>query len=201
MTAARPRKPSLRSIAARNALVVENYALAFWVIERIEWLPSVISLGREEAENHAVDALIRAAELWDESFGTRFSTYAVMSIRRRVLSAAGKRFRRFNNDDGTEEWRCPERRLIETETDLPLDRYGEPEIPVEDDTDRDGLLDLPAALREIPDREYTVLMYRHRDGLTHREIGERMEISPARARQLEGAGLKRLRLLMKGATT
>jgi RNA polymerase sigma factor (sigma-70 family) len=86
----RPQHPSRRSIEERNALVLEHRRLPAWVYRKLRrrWWP-VARLGYDDATQAGFLALIRAAELWQPQRG-RFTTYAVTSIRRRMLQEAAK---------------------------------------------------------------------------------------------------------------
>lgn len=71
-------KPPLRSIEERNALVVKNIGLVYRMVRRSRGLP-VVAVDFEEAIGRGTEALIRAAELWDEERAA-FSTYATRAI-------------------------------------------------------------------------------------------------------------------------
>lgn len=81
----RDRHPAIRGAAERNALAEANTGLVGYTIQR---LLRGGRLGAEEFEDAVQDGmlgLLRAAELWDESRGVKFSTYAVYWIRQAVL--------------------------------------------------------------------------------------------------------------------
>jgi RNA polymerase sigma factor (sigma-70 family) len=76
------RRPSLRSVDERNRLVEANLRLVPWCVKR--WFPTT----DEDAFQDRVQAgnlgLIRAAELFDEGKGIKFSTYAVNWIKQAI---------------------------------------------------------------------------------------------------------------------
>jgi RNA polymerase sigma factor (sigma-70 family) len=86
----RQRHPSKRSVEERNALVLEHRCLPAWVYQQLRrrWGP-VARLGYDDATQAGFLALIRAADLWQPQRG-KFTTYAVTSIRRRMLQEATK---------------------------------------------------------------------------------------------------------------
>lgn len=74
-------KPALRGIPERNKLVEANRGLIGKVVSKLP--PFVIKCygSEEDACQEAIIPLIRAAELWNESSGYKFSTYACLCIR------------------------------------------------------------------------------------------------------------------------
>src|SRR5262245_31369910 len=77
-------RPPLRDHEARNAMVVQHLDLVHWVVSRMfprqpwRW-PDLKQAG--------FLGLVRACELFDESRGWRFGTYATWWIRQAVLRA------------------------------------------------------------------------------------------------------------------
>lgn len=75
------RKAQKGDTEARNALVMRNTGLVYQVVNRLH----VGERMEDDAIQMGMMALMRAVELFDVNYGTRFSTYACNSIRRRVL--------------------------------------------------------------------------------------------------------------------
>ncbi len=88
----RPPTPAARGVKERNRLVEQWAALVPWVLIRLRHDP-LVRRYRHDCESAAYLALLRAAELWREGGGAAFNTYAVVSIRRRVMQAAARQAR------------------------------------------------------------------------------------------------------------
>jgi len=58
---------------------------------------------------------------------------------------------------------------------------------------RPGNSDIWSLVEQLPEKQSTALLLRYRGGLSHREVGEVMEISESAARRNSFEGLKRLR--------
>lgn len=81
------RKPALRDSESRNRLIEANVGLVHVTATRLARRhESQVNAagGRDELVSAGLDALMRAAELFDESKGFRFSTYAVRAIETRM---------------------------------------------------------------------------------------------------------------------
>lgn len=90
-----PPRPSLRSIEERNKLVMENLDLPRRVIiSRITIVSRLFrNLGFEDAIQVGLQALIRAAELYDENkqkMKKGFGIYAARAIRRAIITEMKK---------------------------------------------------------------------------------------------------------------
>jgi RNA polymerase sigma factor (sigma-70 family) len=73
------KKPSLLSVADRNALVEQWLFLPARVFRSLSHIPRVRTMGKDEAEQIGFVAMIRAAELWDDR-REKFVTYAYRCI-------------------------------------------------------------------------------------------------------------------------
>lgn len=94
--------------AEQRQLVESNLRIPPWVVRRwYGWLGQEI----EEADEAAIDGLIRAAQKFDPSLGFKFSTYATRGCRQQVSRWLSNRRKRLNpliplfaqNEDG-EDW-------------------------------------------------------------------------------------------------
>lgn len=76
------RHATRRTGAERDALIVEWRFLPRWVVTKMMGTthPAIRRLGPEDAEGAGMFGLIRAAELWNETRGVLFKTYAVHCI-------------------------------------------------------------------------------------------------------------------------
>lgn len=86
------RKPSVRSKAERNALVVQHLDLVPWAIyekrPRLRGLARL--LGHQDAIQVGNVGLIRAAELWKKRAGMSFPGYATKYVRWSLITEANK---------------------------------------------------------------------------------------------------------------
>jgi RNA polymerase sigma factor (sigma-70 family) len=164
--------PSRRNIEERNELVLEHQRLPAWVFNKLRrrWWP-VARLGFDDATQAGFLALIRAAELWQPERGP-FSTYAVTSIRRKMLNEALK-----------PELRCE--RLPEDEG-LPERPAAEPLSASECQRVRAAVAALPAHLRAVV--EGWVM-----EGQPNRVTGLALGVSRQRVHQLRREALADLR--------
>jgi hypothetical protein len=94
-----PKHPALRDEAARNQLVEQWHGLPRYVAGALCRSPSIRRVIRCESDFDDLAAaghlpLLRAAELWDETCGVKFVTYACASIRLRMFRYLGVRFSR-----------------------------------------------------------------------------------------------------------
>src|ERR1700693_2588887 len=81
-----------RGVDERNALIVANLKLVPWAIfeKRPRLRRQAKVIGYRDVISIGYDALLRAAELWNEEKGT-FSNYAIKCIRWRVVGAVTRR--------------------------------------------------------------------------------------------------------------
>lgn len=82
--------PALRSQDERNALAEANLALLHWTAKRCTRGRINPSDFEDMAQTGSI-GLLRAAELFDESRGLKFSNVAVVAIRRRITRALDRR--------------------------------------------------------------------------------------------------------------
>jgi RNA polymerase sigma factor (sigma-70 family) len=82
--------PARRSPEERNALAAANVRLAYLCLSRLRRRDPAVRRFNDECESVAFSTLLRAAELFDDTRGYTFSTYAVACIMRRVGSLASK---------------------------------------------------------------------------------------------------------------
>ena len=105
----------------RNQLIVNNMNLAKWVLKRIEILK--IPVSQKDKEQMAMLGLIDAVDKFDPSLGYQFSTFACITIIRRIkrecIRAGGVR-----HSLTTEEQL---KRLAEIENQIEMHSHREPE--------------------------------------------------------------------------
>lgn len=190
----RARHATLRDTEARNELVVQWSGLPRFVAKKYRGILRARGIDQDDAEQVGHVALLRAAEIWDESRGVRFATYAVWSIRHRVellirtdglihVPAAhaerfGGRAKRARHPGG-----------IEDALHVAARREDE------DRPEPDEMEKLRDAMRFLSARQQTVVMGRA-EGRTLAEMGERVGLSKERVRQIELAAMEKLRWRM-----
>ncbi len=135
-----------RTIEERNKLAEKNTKLVPWVVNRIchsskSYLIDYLG-GTDEAVSIGWFGLLRAAEYWDENYGTTFSTYAGHAIYRKIQDeATRKNNRKRIHCVSLGSW-------LERNVITPLRRI--PRLSEEDqEFIREGLAGLPSPDREI----------------------------------------------------
>jgi RNA polymerase nonessential primary-like sigma factor len=219
------RRPALRGVEERNALVVQWLGLPGWTVKRMR----LRRLTFEEAEAAGRDGLIRAAELWDATRGVKFCTYAVNWIKQAIWRE--EEFATLIHVPGYAQHGQPKRparrdtphkkrkrllvseaaaramaRMIrfrtggETWDRLVAGPYGLPEPatpePDDDGPDCDTLRRLGRALVVLSDNERHVIRGRFWAGQTLKAIGQELGICRERVRQIERDALARLREML-----
>lgn len=151
--------PSQRGVEERNALVEANVRLVPWVVQRFAYTSD------EEAFQQRVAAgylgLIRAAELFDESRGFKFSTYAVGWIRQALQRAQSEALIRVPE--------CAKARGVQEARVVSLDApRGEDDratigdlIAAPEDDRSEELAQLRELLAQLPALERNVVLARH----------------------------------------
>ncbi|MBI3031173.1 MAG: sigma-70 family RNA polymerase sigma factor [Candidatus Rokubacteria bacterium] len=162
--------------------------------------------------------LLRAVRTFRPHKGTPFSTYAIWWIHQAVVRALANharairlpvhvqlllgRYRKERERLTRKLSRPPSRDEVARSLEIPAEQLAElEEIPpaeplgtlLRDRKDLTGLLD------DLPERERRVIRLRFglsgEEALTREAVGRRLGLSPERVRQIEGAGLRKLRAL------
>jgi RNA polymerase sigma factor (sigma-70 family) len=197
----RPRKPRVTTLSDAEVMAraAEHLGLCGWVARR--YLGRGLEL--EDLVQEGWFGLVRAVELFDESRGLDFSTYAKHWIRDAITRAL------LDHGHVIRRPRAPKRRPgcvfahRQTREVLSIDASPVPgstgaEIleARPDRIDPMELAEVRAAIDALPERERETLKARYDDGLTHREIGARLGFSRQQAHALEKRALARLRELV-----
>ncbi|HZT80909.1 MAG TPA: sigma-70 family RNA polymerase sigma factor [Gemmataceae bacterium] len=175
--------PSLRTVEERNALVEQWAGLVPFVLYRSLRGHQGVMLYRHECRSAAHLALLRAAELWREDEGTKFSTYAVVAIRHAVRREVARQARLRAREVPF---------LLEFDNGDVMERScGQPRL-----TEPDGLDDLPRALAGLPPRQRAVIEMRYglrgTDPLTLEQAGALLGCCRERVRSVESQALRQL---------
>ena len=187
-----------RGFKDRNDLAMKNRGLLYQTINRFfSYYPSYgYRYDRDDAEADATIGLLRAAELFDETKGNAFGTYAVpwmwaamqrgqdlnkivrtgtknknVGVNVYLFSTMGE-----NLDDAAHSWN-----LVDSKQDTMKDvSRNERQQAVRD------------AMRVIPSRWRSVLQMRYFEYKPLEEVGKALKISCERVRQLETKAIQRL---------
>lgn len=174
-----------------SALVVDNIRLAFHLANRFATRARALGVCRDDLQQEAVMALLRASRCFNPEAGTAFCNYACVVIRNHLQNFLSKR-QTLPARGGAlgEEGSPPE----------PADPRGEaPDAAAIRADDKEQVARL---LRMLPPRERQAVSLRFglSDGAkrTFEEIGGLMNVSAERVRQLAEAGLARMRRALSG---
>jgi RNA polymerase sigma factor (sigma-70 family) len=195
-------KPPLRPDAERNALAAKNIGLVGGVLRRrFGGRDGAVVLrcgGWDDAFQAGCLGLLRAAELFDELQGKKFSTYAEWWIVRAVQHCASRqcgamtvphRLGARHPDKVPPEAKAAMQPVVSVEAAGESGRRPEDKRP----PDVNGLLDLRDAMACLTRREKSLVRLHFRDGKTYVQIGKRYGLSRERIRQLMKAMLEKLR--------
>lgn len=169
------RKPSLRGRKERNALVEANLRLVPWTVTR--YAPTSDEETFQDRVQSGMIGLIRAAELFDETKGFTFSTYAVRWIRQAIQrdGQVGATARTIHIPEGVrlravQTGTLDDLPAVTTSLDQPMhdDESGEfgdfIPAPVDDAAERRELLrEVVEMLDRLPDMERRAVLARHRE--------------------------------------
>lgn len=188
------RRPSLRNVAERNALVTANLGLVGMVVRNTNAGQIARLGGADDAFQVGIFGLIRAAELWDPR-RAKFSTYATSAIKSHIYRASNCAGVIALPSRGRTRREEPEhlRELIERAA--AVQTIGESfDIPREDPErlSLDEIAEIWEEVAELPSSERTVMLSRL-DGATLLESGAKLGVTKERARQIQANAVKRLR--------
>lgn len=186
----------LRSVAARNVLIEQWKDLpGFVVFKKMRNSNHVKKLGTDEAVQVGFLALVRAAELWDESRNIKFNTYAVRSIMVNVIMAgladgvihiphhlagpAGRKYRYRREAEAARRFAEFPDWLSSSSSTVEKD-YGE----------------VLAAVSRLPEKLAFVVRRRAIDGAVLAQIGGELGVSKERIRQLYNKAVHLLQLAL-----
>lgn len=173
-TRSRPR----RSIADRNALVEEWAGLPLFVWKRCK--QALAPVTEEDALAYGTFALIRAAELFDETRGFKFTTYAVWAIRKEMFKA-----RKYAYTGRETIYRQATRNAASLDR---LEDQRRKPLALEDQE----FLDKNIAL--LPRRQRDLLRLHFWERMTYEAIGKRWKLTKQRVQQIARSAIAALRV-------
>jgi RNA polymerase sigma factor (sigma-70 family) len=208
---------ALRSQAERNELVVQWLPLVHKIVRDMQADPWVASMDRDDAVQAGRLALIRAAELWDESRDIQFNTYAFRSIERRIrhesrnqcLVHVPQTYFEATEEDQAEQL-SPDRvkaasvaksrpASLSARFDDHTDNHLiEPAVKEVDDDTEEQLSDkaeLRGLIRQLEVEHQEFIHLRWFEGLSLKQVGDRLGFSKERARQVCNIAMQALRNL------
>lgn len=151
--------------ASEDALVRDYQALAYSVVRSYRGR----GIEEDDLRQEALLGLLEAYRRFDGSRGTRFSTYAHIWVKKRVLAFIG---------------------ALDTQDQTPLENTLLDQTPAPAEREEPKALDLPDA---IPPLERSILILSYERGLSLKEIGVELGLSTERVKQLRAKALRRMR--------
>lgn len=159
------RKPSLRTIEERNKLVENNLDLCRIIccmLMRRHY--SVRRMGYDESMSYGNLGLLRAAELWDETKGANFRTFAAFWVTRLIKNAVAREWPFLRAIYGKKA----ERRNLRLDwMPQPSDEFKKQEIREE----------VERMLRRLPKSHAQVLDMQYLQGYKQKEIAVKLGVS------------------------
>ena len=183
------RKAPRRSRAERDRLVEQYFPLVGWCLNRYRHLEAIKRLGPDDAHSAGLCGLLRGAELWDETRGVKFITYAVRCILSHIRNHARTAYLIPIPTHQMEKGRKPPgwMHYHDSHSGLP-GHLPAPQAPEGPDTEP-----LTNALRCLDRRTRDVLRRRFWKGQTLLEVGNHYGVSRERIRQIEKEAIEKLR--------
>lgn len=181
----------IRSEVERNAKATDNYRLIHGYLRRYQ---------RRYAEDEDVIqeawlGLLRAAETWDEAGGQSFSSHAYRGMRNYVQAElATRNVIRVPRDAKFEADAARARAVVSIHGGNGIDV---PQPFADDCDDNEETIRLRAVHEELSPAGRLFLKRRYEEDLTLMEIACEMDVSPARAGQIQAEVIDRLRVAME----
>jgi RNA polymerase primary sigma factor/RNA polymerase sigma factor len=204
-----PQSPSRRSLEERNRLVEANLGLVgHMVAKALKRDPVKLAAIGEDLASVGYFALIRAAELFDETRGVKFSSYACFAIERRIRLSfkLDRPIRLPCHLEGEELARAIKRSYVGPLWSNPYaehdDQHDPPAPPgpepFAEEEQKKRQARLEGLLAQLGQRYRTVIVRRFWEGRTLREVAAELGITKEWARQIEARALTKLRAMMRG---
>ncbi len=178
------KQPARRGQAERNKIVLENMGLVYKAVHSLSAKQRQQLGGFDEADAIGCVALIRAADMFDETRGVAFSSYAYGSILRKLWSALRE----------TNLIHVPHHAADQVAAERAknvgqlMDGHYLPSAE-----QRDLEIDMKHSLRKLKIRQREVVVGHFRDGRHFKEFAVPYGVSRERIRQISLQGLEELR--------
>jgi RNA polymerase sigma factor (sigma-70 family) len=205
-------KPSLRSVAERDALAATCHRMVHKIARQLEHHPWVSRLDYDDRVQAGMVGLLRAAELYEPERGWKFSTYAHWSIKRNIVQAGyGETLVHIpqNHLASKDPEVVPEllelsKRAAAVPLSLSMPFSGDDEDPIirpSDHRERDPGIQaedsihterLEVAIRQLSEKMQLMVRARWLEGKTLEQCGDLLGISKERARQILTVAMRRL---------
>lgn len=204
-------KPRLvrREGAARDALVAQWQYLPAWCFSALlkgRYAEALRAIGTDDCISIGRGALIRAAEIWDDSRNVKFNSYAITAIMRRLVAETCRcNIITIPHNVGpkyaseAEQARQPGSSLSELFYHGADDLPG-PESDPKDEVERDESVQFKQHLLErlmkgLEPRLRTIVVQRIVHGRTLQDIANKLKITKERVRQLQRDAMEQLQSL------
>jgi RNA polymerase sigma factor (sigma-70 family) len=202
-----PRFPSRRSIEERNRLVEANLGLVGHMVAKVLGRdPTKLAALGDDLASAGYFALIRAAELFDETKGAKFSSYACFAIERRLRLALklDRPIRPPRHLEGEKLAEAMKRshvvllpRGLHTEHDDWHDPPAPPgPEPFAEEEQQKRRKQVERLLGKLGVRSRTVIVRRFWEGRKLHEVATEFGVTREWVRQIEARALQELRELM-----
>jgi RNA polymerase sigma factor for flagellar operon FliA len=177
--------------------IVTNYIrLVHYVIHHSRFLNSDI-LDDRDFFQFGIEGLSEAVDRFDPDFGTKFETYAIKRIRGKIIDELRKLQKKKSSGENEIVYT---KISIDTPLDdeenftladtLPSD-YDNPDVEMEKN---EAVSMLGAAIKELPERDRTILGLYYYEHLNYQEISQILNITVSRVSQVHTKIIKVLRI-------
>ena len=184
----------MRSEEEANKLAMTCYAMSWHFARKYRRRPGMYG-HLEDLQAEAFLGIMRAARLYDESRGTKFSTLAaIWAIQYASSYCARHRQNGFNGGRGLPVPEVTSASISKDDGISFIESFGREEPQYGDSLVAEEISDLLAALDK---RSRQVVQMRVFDELTLGQCGERLGLTKERVRQIQVSALRRIEIRMR----
>ena len=180
---------------ALKKMIVVNYSkLVHYVIHHSKFASHNL-LDERDYFQFGVEGLSQAIDRFDPNFGTKFETYAIKRIRGKIIDELRKLQMKNSFGDGVVYSSVSIDTPLDDEENfclldiLPSD-YDNPDIELEKN---EAIELLGKAIKELPDRDRTILGLYYYEHLNYQEISQVLNITVSRISQIHSKIIKTLK--------
>jgi RNA polymerase sigma factor for flagellar operon FliA len=181
--------------ALKKRIIVNYTKLVHYVIHHSKFASHSI-LDERDYFQFGIEGLSEAIDRFDPNFGTKFETYAIKRIRGKIIDELRKLQKKNSFGDGVVVYSNVS---IDTPLDddenfslsdtLPSD-YDNPDVELEKN---EAIELLGEAIKELPDRDRTILGLYYYEHLNYQEISQVLNITVSRISQIHSKIIKTLK--------